>query len=181
MTGRQMWALAGLVLIGCSRPSSQPLFTPLTARTTGVTFTNLLAAEPGFNILDYLYFYDGGGVAIGDINNDSLPDLFFTGNQVPNRLYMNRGGWQFEDITHTAGIVSDSGTWSTGVTMADVNGDGWLDIYVCQVDYGIKRGHNRLYLNRTDGTFEESARRFGLDFRGLSTQAALFDYDRDGD
>ena len=181
MTGRQLWGLMGLLIVGCGRPATEPLFTTLTARKTGVAFTNSLAPEPGFTILDYLYFYDGGGVAIGDINNDSLPDLFFTGNQVPNRLYLNLGGWQFEDITGAAGVAAEADTWSTGVTMADVNGDGWLDIYVCQVDYGIKRGHNRLYINQQDGTFLESAQRYGLDFTGLSTQAAFLDYDLDGD
>ncbi|MDE2731086.1 MAG: VCBS repeat-containing protein [Bacteroidota bacterium] len=181
MTGRWLWGLMGLVAVGCGHPAEGPLFRSLSARTTGVTFTNRLVAEPGFTILDYLYFYDGGGVAIGDINNDSLPDLFFTGNQVPDRLYLNLGGWQFEDITSSADIAAEADSWSTGVTMADVNADGWLDIYVCQVDYGIKRGRNRLYINRQNGTFAESAQRYGLDFTGLSTQAAFFDYDLDGD
>ena len=181
MTGKQIPALIGLLLLGCGRPSTEPLFTGMSVRTTGVTFENTLRPEPDFNILDYLYFYDGGGVAIGDIDNDGLPDLFFTGNQVPNRLYKNLGNWQFEDITHTAGVNSEPGRWSTGVTMADVNGDHWLDLYVCQVDYGVKRGHNRLYINQKDGTFAEQSRRYGLDFSGLSTQAAFFDFDRDGD
>lgn len=181
MTSKWVWALAGLLWAGCARPSSEPLFTRLNSRVTGVMFSNTLAPEAGFNILDYLYFYDGGGVAIGDVNNDSLPDVFFTGNQVSNRLYLNRGSWQFEDVSEAAGVSSDPTSWSTGVTMADINGDGWLDIYVCQVDHGVKRGHNRLYINQKDGTFVEAARRYGLDFTGLSTQAAFFDYDRDGD
>ena len=181
MTGKWVWALLGFLWAGCARPSSEPLFTRLDGRVTGVTFTNTLSPESDFNILDYLYFYDGGGVAIGDVNNDSLPDVFLTGNQVSNRLYLNRGNWQFKDVSEAAGVGSDPNTWSTGVTMADINGDGWLDIYVCQVDHGTKRGHNRLYINRQDGTFVEAARRYGLDFIGLSTQAAFFDYDRDGD
>ena len=175
------YTLVGLLLVGCSHPAADSLFTRIDAQTSGVTFENTLTAEEGFNIIDYLYFYDGGGVAVGDINNDSLPDLFFTGNQVSNRLYLNKGNWRFEDITLAAGVASEPGTWSTGTTMADVNGDGWLDIFVCQVDYLTKRGHNRLYINERDGTFVESARSYGVDFTGLSTQAAFFDYDLDGD
>ena len=160
---------------------SGTLFTRLSPRETGVTFANTLVNEPGFNILDYLYFYDGAGVALGDINGDGLPDLFFVGNQVSNRLYLNKGSLRFEDISDAAGIVHRADEWSTGVTMADVNGDGWLDIYVCQVHHRTKGGHNLLYINGGDLTFSEEAAAYGLDFAGLSTQAAFFDYDRDGD
>lgn len=134
------------------------------------------------NILDYLYYYNGGGVAAGDINNDGLPDLYFTANtKGHNKLYLNKGNMQFEDITAKAGVAGLS-DWCSGVTMADVNGDGWLDIYVCAVSQklGLK-GRNQLFINDHDGTFTDSASEYGLDFSGYATQAAFFDYDNDGD
>ena len=133
------------------------------------------------NIFNYHNFYNGGGVAIGDINNDGKPDIFFTSNQQSNKLYLNKGNWKFEDITDKAGLASTH-KWHTGVTMADVNGDGWLDIYVCNA--GIVPGDdnsNELYINQQNGTFTEEAAQYGLNDKGLSTQAAFFDYDRDGD
>jgi hypothetical protein len=147
---------------------------------TGVTFVNRLPDDTAFNILTYLYFYDGGGVAVGDINNDGLPDLYFTANVGPNRLYLNKGNYQFEDITARAG-VADSVGWKTGVTMADVNGDGYIDIYVSGVDYLGRHGHNVLYINNGDGTFTDRTKEYGLAFSGFSTQALFFDYDGDGD
>ena len=175
------YVLASYVLVACQPDSPQTRFTLLDPAQTGVTFSNIIQDEPDFNILDYLYFYDGGGVAIGDVNNDGLEDIFFTGNQVSNRLYLNRGNFEFEDVSEKAGILQGDDSWSTGVTMADVNGDGWLDIYVCQVSYRSKTGRNLLYINNKDGVFTEQAESYGLDFQGLSTQAAFFDYDRDGD
>ncbi len=146
-----------------------------------VHFTNQLQESEDFNIIEYLYYYNGGGVAIGDVNNDGLPDLYFTGNQVPNKLYLNKGNLQFEDATAAAGLAG-TGDWKTGVTMADVNADGWLDIYVCQVGtYKNVSGRNELFINNQDGAFTERAGDFGLDFKGFSTQAAFFDYDIDGD
>src|SRR5260370_42092523 len=119
-----------LALAGCRGAVGRPtLFARLPPARTGVTFVNRLPDDTAFNILNYLYFYDGGGVAVGDINNDGLPDLSFTANVGPNRLYLNKGNYQFEDITERAG-VADSVGWKTGVTMADVNGDGYIDIYV---------------------------------------------------
>lgn len=176
-------AMACLLAWACApaTPDSETRFTRLAPSQTGVRFANTLEDEPEFNILDYLYFYDGAGVALGDLNRDGLPELFLTGNQVPNRLYLNTGNLRFEDITETAGILHEADHWSTGVTTADVNGDGWLDIYVCQVHHRSKRGHNLLYINNGDLTFSEEAAAYGLDFEGLSTQAAFFDYDRDGD
>ena len=169
-------------LLGCrSAPDGSTLFTLLDEKTTGISFTNTLTSEPEFNILDYLYFYDGAGVALGDIDKDGLDDIFFTSNQGSNRLYLNKGDFRFEDVSETAGITSEASEWSTGVTMADVNGDGWLDIYVCQVNYRNKTGRNQLFINNRDGSFTDEARAYGLDFEGLSTQAAFFDYDRDGD
>ncbi len=138
--------------------------------------------RPGFGILYYIYFYNGAGVATGDINNDGLPDIYFTANSKgTNKLYINRGGFQFEDITDKAG-VGGKADWCSGVTMADVNSDGFLDIYVSTVSsvHGLA-GHNELYINNRNGTFTESAEIYGLAFSGLSTQAAFFDYDHDGD
>ena len=133
-------------------------------------------------ILNYIYYYNGGGVAIGDINNDGLPDIYFTANSYGhNKLYLNKGNFEFEDITEKAGVAGTS-DWCTGVTMADVNGDGLLDIYVCAVanTHGFG-GHNELFINNGNGTFTESAAKYGLDFSGFSTQAVFFDYDHDGD
>jgi len=169
------------LLAGCSRPSEPTLFELMPEEHTGITFENTLISTDSLNILEYLYFYNGGGVAAGDINNDGLVDLYFAGNQVSNRLYLNKGNFQFEDITAAAGVSGAAG-WSTGVTMSDINGDGLLDIYVCQVgDYKGIKGKNRLYINQGGGKFEDKAEEYGLDFVGFSTQAAFFDYDRDGD
>lgn len=170
-----------ILLIGCSGNKPEPLFRLIPSSESGVAFKNQVTSTPDFNILEYLYFYNGGGVAIGDINNDGLDDLFFTSNQDQNKLYLNKGNLQFQDITSTAGIAGN-GSWSTGVTMADVNADGLLDIYVSQVgDYKGAQGRNELYINNGDQTFKESAEAYGLAFKGFSTQAAFFDYDLDGD
>ena len=181
------WAVLGVGIFGfsCAKKEAEPIIDPLfelkKPEQTGLRFENLLTSTPEANILEYLYFYNGGGVAAGDIDNDGLIDLYFTGNQVPNKLYRNKGNFQFEDITESAGVSGDGG-WSTGVTMADVNGDGFLDIYVSQVgDYGSIKGQNKLYMNLGAGKFKESASEFGLDFKGFSTHAVFFDYDRDGD
>lgn len=168
---------------GCTRGvgDHDKLFSLLDERETHVGFVNRITDEADFNILEYLYFYDGGGVAVGDVNNDGLLDIFLTANQASNTLYLNRGELEFEDVTATANVGGSEEDWSTGVAMADVNGDGWLDLYVCQVNYKNKKGHNLLYVNNQDGTFSEQSQAYGLDFEGLSTQAAFFDYDRDGD
>ncbi|WP_297336776.1 VCBS repeat-containing protein [Algoriphagus sp.] len=173
---------AGLIFFSCQEaPKAPPLFELLPGDQTGISFSNELTSSSELNILEYLYFYNGGGVAAGDINNDGLIDLYFTGNQVPNRLYLNQGKLKFRDITDSAGVSGDGG-WSTGVTMADVNGDGLLDIYVCQVGnfLGLS-GKNKLYINQGNETFKEVAQEYGLDFQGFGTHAAFFDYDRDGD
>lgn len=161
--------------------AGKTLFQLQDASRTGIDFENKLRYDAAFNIFTYRNFYQGGGVAAGDINNDGLPDLFFTGNQVDNRLYLNKGNFQFEDITAKAGIHK-TGKWSTGVCMADVNGDGWLDIYVC--NSGTVKGdsrHNELYINNHNGTFTERAAEYGIADGGYSTHAAFFDYDHDGD
>jgi hypothetical protein len=148
---------------------------------THIDFINQLNFDPQFNIFTYRNFYDGGGVALGDINNDGLIDIFFTSNMGANRLYLNKGNFQFEDITEKAGIVKN-GRWSTGVTMADVNGDGLLDIYVCNSGNipGDNR-HNQLFINNGDLTFTDKAEQYGIADGGYSIHAAFFDYDHDGD
>ena len=167
-------------LVGCGRAREPQLFEPLSPERTGVTFVNRLPDDTAFNILTYMYFYDGGGVAVGDVNNDGLPDLYFTSNVGPNRLYLNKGDYRFEDVTERAGVADPDG-WKTGVTMADVNGDGYVDIYVSAVDVLTMHGHNVLYINNGDGTFTDRTKEYGLDFAGFSTQALFFDYDGDGD
>lgn len=151
------------------------------ASFTGVDFQNQIVEDTTFNFLNYLYYYNGGGVAVGDINNDGLDDLFFTSNQNENKLYLNKGEFRFEDITASAGMVHVDSSWSTGAAMADVNGDGWMDIYVSNVNYLSRKGKNQLYINNGDGTFTEKGEEYGLDFEGYSVQAAFFDYDKDGD
>ncbi|MGH2564516.1 MAG: FG-GAP repeat domain-containing protein, partial [Ginsengibacter sp.] len=154
----------------------------LSSSTTHIDFVNNLEPNDSLGILNYIYYYNGGGVAIGDINNDGLPDIYFTANSKGhNKLYLNKGDFKFEDITDKAGVAG-SADWCTGATMADVNGDGLLDIYVCVVanKHGLK-GRNELFINNGNGTFTESAARYGLDFSGYSTQAVFFDYDHDGD
>ncbi len=172
--------LAALSLAGCGRTREPQLFERLPPDRTGVTFANRLPDDTAFNILKYMYYYDGGGVAVGDVNNDGLPDLYFTSNVGPNRLYLNKGNYRFEDVTERAG-VADADGWKTGVTMADVNGDGYIDIYVSAVDFLTMHGHNVLYINNGDGTFTDRTKEYGLDFAGFSTQALFFDYDGDGD
>ena len=148
---------------------------------TGITFKNILSETEEFNILTYGYIYNGGGVSVGDINNDGLQDLYFTGSMVGSRLYLNKGDFEFEEIAQKAGVFAE-GLWNTGTTMADVNADGLLDIYVCRsaaID-DFKR-KNLLFINNGDLTFTEKAAEYGIDDAGYSTQGAFFDYDRDGD
>ncbi len=172
-------------LAACKQTKEQPkdsLFAKLDSANTNIRFVNRLTEKMGkLSIVDYLYYYNGAGVAAGDVNNDGLTDLFFVSNQQKNKLYLNKGNFQFEDISAQAGIEGFA-DWKTGGTMADVNGDGWLDIYVCAVgDFKGLEGANELYINNGDGTFAEKGADYGLDFTGFSTQAAFFDMDHDGD
>ena len=153
---------------------------------TGINFNNKLTATPKLNILTYLYYYNGAGVASGDFNNDGLIDLYFTGNQVLDKLYLNKGNFKFEDITEKTGLNNSDG-WTTGTTLVDINNDGLLDIYICKVgDYNDIKGRNLLYINQglsQDGIplFTENAKAYNLDIVSFSTQSAFFDYDLDGD
>lgn len=174
---------ATLLLTGCyaGADNRTHLFQSLPASSTGVTFVNELEDTPSFNMVNYLNFYNGAGVAVGDINNDNLPDLYFTSNVGPNQLYLNRGGMRFENITEQAGVAGE-GNWTTGVTMVDINADGYLDIYVSALGgYHDRVGRNQLFINNGDATFREEAKAYGLDFIGYGQQAAFFDYDLDGD
>ena len=166
--------------------SGSPTFRLLEADKTGLDFSNDLPVDLEMNIFKYMYYYNGGGVGVGDLNNDGLQDIFFSGNRVANKLYLNKGAMKFEDITAKAGIapVKD---WSNGVAIADVNQDGFLDIYVSVVgNYLTMQSHNKLYICKgigADGipTYEEKSKDFGLDLVGFGTQATFFDYDLDGD
>lgn len=170
------------LLLNACRENDTTLFTRLDESRTGINFRNLLQEDnPDFNILAYPYFYNGSGVAVGDINNDGLPDLCFTGNMVKNRLFINKGDFNFEDITAQSHIADKEG-WCTGVTMVDINNDGWLDIYICRSGLpNTSYRRNLLFINNHDLTFTERAAEYGLDDPGYSTQAAFFDYDKDGD
>ena len=174
--------LLGLAIACAPKEKNEPaLFQKVDAQVSGVNFTNELVYDDEFNIYTYRNFYNGGGVAIGDIDNDGLDDIYFTGNRQPNKLYRNLGNLKFEDISEKAGVAGQKG-WSTGVSLADINGDGFLDIYVCNsgdIDGDDKR--NELFINQGDGTFSEEAEIYGLADKGFSTHAAFFDYDRDGD
>lgn len=162
-------------------PPPDPLFVQLPASETGLNFTNEVEDGSEYNILTYRNFYNGGGIAIGDINNDQLPDVLLTANLGESKLFLNKGHFKFEDITSSAGIRAKKG-WRTGVTMADVNADGWLDIYIC--NSGDIKGddrENELYINQKNNSFKEQAKEFGLNDRGFTTHISFFDYDLDGD
>lgn len=175
-----------LVLVGCTQDTeteneNETMFRLMPADSTGIDFSNDLSYDEHFNVFTYRNYYNGGGVGIGDINNDGLNDIYFTSNQGANKLYLNKGDFQFEDITKKAGVTGNRG-WSTGVTMVDINADGWLDIYVN--NSGDIKGddkQNELFINNQDGTFSEKAPEYNLADNGLSTQTAFFDYDNDGD
>ena len=157
-------ACIAMLLVSCTSKKEEttskeiePLFSLLPSTETGLTFVNQVENQKNFNIFKYRNFYNGGGVAIGDINNDGLPDIYLTGNMVPNRLYLNKGNLKFEDISETAGIMGNK-PWSTGVVMVDINQDGLLDIYVSNAGNMEGNNHdNDLYINNGDLTFTEKA------------------------
>ena len=181
MLHRLRFLFLAFLATGCGSTDNSQLFTRLDKDHTHIDFQNTLFDGESLNVLNYIYFYNGGGVAIGDINNDGLPDILFTGNMVHNRLFVNKGNFTFEDITEKSGIAAAQG-WCTGATMVDINGDGKLDIYICRsADANAAQRKNLLYINNGDGTFTEKAHEYGLDDEGFSTQAAFFDYDKDGD
>ncbi|MEM9847311.1 MAG: VCBS repeat-containing protein, partial [Bacteroidota bacterium] len=164
-------------------PTVAPKFQQIEAAQSGITFSNTITPNVATkeNLFDFDFFYNGAGVGIADLNNDGLPDIFFCGNQVENKLYLNQGDLKFKDISETAGINAGK-AWSNGVTFADLNADGWLDIYVSQGGpYEQDRRANLLFINQKDNTFREAAAEYGLADQGISTQAAFFDFDQDGD
>jgi hypothetical protein len=173
-----------VLFFSCSKELENPKtrFSLLNARNTNIHFKNVVEETAAFNFLNYTYIYNGGGVAVIDINNDGLEDLFFTSNQASNKLYLNQGGFEFKDITKKAKVADPTG-WTTGVTVVDVNNDGWLDLYVCKS--GSLNSHskrrNKLFINQKNNSFKEQAKAYGLNHFGFSTQAYFFDFDTDGD
>ena len=157
------------------------LYTRLSSAETGVTFNNKIKDDKDKNILLYANFYGGAGVGVGDFNNDGLQDLYFAGNIVGDKLYFNLGNFKFKDVTKSAGIVDDKG-WSSGVVVADINNDGFLDIYVTKelYDHQPELRTNRLYVNQGDGTFVEKAAEFGIANTERTRNATFFDYNKDG-
>lgn len=172
---------SAVILISSCKNETKTLFTLQDNATIGVDFSNQLQDKKGTNVFTFRNYYNGGGVAIGDVNNDGLNDVYLTSNQGENQLLINKGNWKFENVTEKAGVKGTK-YWSTGVTMVDINNDGWLDIYVC--NSGNANGsetENELFINQKDGTFKDEAKAYGLADAGLSTHAVFFDYDGDGD
>jgi len=176
-----------VILISCSNPKEKSLatnvlFEKVESDQSNIHFKNKVTEDLYFNFLNYSYIYNGAGVAVGDINNDGLEDIYFSSNQETNKLYLNKGNFEFKDVTSSSGTKDDNG-WTTGVSMIDINNDGWLDIYVCKS--GSLDSHelrkNKLYINQKNETFKESASEYGLDHFGFSVQAYFFDYDKDND
>src|SRR5213596_3552575 len=172
-----------MAVMSCGRPSAgdRPLFRLLSPAQTGVTFANTIATTDSVNVQTDVYLYNGGGVAVGDIDNDGLPDIFFAGNMVSSRLYLNKGNMRFEDITESAGVKTDR--WATGATMVDINNDGYLDIYVSVSGSEGSKGQDRanlLFINNGDRTFTEAATQYGVADTGFTTHAVFLDYNGDG-
>src|SRR6266705_3979899 len=169
------------LLDACHRPRERPLFTRLDPAHTGVSFANTISTNDSVNMQSEIFIYNGAGVAVGDIDNDGLPDLFFTGNMVSSRLYLNKGDMRFEDITERAGVKTDR--WATGATMVDINNDGYPDIYVSVSRSEGSKGKDRanlLFINNGDHTFTETAARYGITDTSFTTHAVFLDYNGDG-
>lgn len=175
-----LFILLTSLLFNCQK--AEHLFDPISSARSGIHFNNKLSPNTELNAFTFTNFYNGGGVGVGDFNHDGLPDLFFTGNQISSALYLNQGNFQFRDISESAGIKTDR--WCSGVSIIDINQDGWDDIYVSVAQGpGLKNSHNLLFINqkKTNPSFIESASAYGLDYDGFTTQSAFFDYDLDGD
>lgn len=165
----------------CEETDSSKMFSLLSPSNTEINFKNILQESEEFNVFEYGYLYNGGGVSIGDLNNDGLSDIYFTGNMVGSHLYINQGNLEFKEIAKKAGVLAQ-GLWNTGTTMADVNADGFLDIYVCRsAAKDPTKRKNLLFINNQDLTFTEKAEEYGIADSGYSTQGSFFDYDKDGD
>ncbi|MEL4306692.1 VCBS repeat-containing protein [Joostella sp. CR20] len=169
----------------CACNKEKKLFSYLKSSHTNINFNNRLTSTPSLNILNYLYYYNGAGVAVADFNNDGWIDIYFTANQTEDKLYLNQQNFKFQDITKPAGI-NNANNWTTGVTIVDINNDGWLDIYVSKVGSLSKNSHNLLYVNQGLNenkipTFKEESKKYGLAISSFATQAVFFDYDLDGD
>src|SRR5678809_1622386 len=182
----QYFVLSFIILFSSCRNENKTLFTEISSSHSHINFRNDIKENEDYNILTYEYLYNGGGVAVGDLNNDGLTDIMFTGNMTSNKLYLNKGNFEFEDITNKAGIGGRL-KWKTGVVMSDVNGDGLLDMYICYSGPGTDAERaNELYINngvkKGIPTFTESAKQYGLDAPGTyTTTASFFDMDNDGD
>ena len=177
---RFIYLFFAFLFFSCNEKKENTLFTLV--ENSHINFQNTITETKNLNVFNYRNFYNGGGVAVGDLNNDGLPDVFFTANQGANKLYLNKGNLEFEDISVKSGF-GEKKQWSTGVVFVDINGDGWLDIYVCNAGnmFNPELRKNQLFINNHDLTFTESAAKYGLDNDGYSTQASFFDYDLDGD
>jgi hypothetical protein len=173
-------------LIGSCKKESNTLFRLLPAAETGITFNNIIQDNDSFNILSYEYIYNGGGVGVADFNNDGFQDVFFSGNLVDNKLYLNKGSLHFEDVSATANIANN-GRWCSGVTVVDINNDGWMDVYITATMRADSAGRKNMLLIHKGlneqglPVFEDQAAKYGVEVQGYSVAAAFFDYDRDGD
>ena len=176
------WLVALLALAACRGSEKEAaLFRLLSPEQTGVTFANTISTSDSLNVQTDVYVYNGAGVAVGDIDNDGLPDIFFAGNMVTSRLYLNKGNMRFEDITERAGVTTKR--WATGASMVDINNDGLLDIYVSVSGPEWSKPEERanlLFVNNGNRTFTEAAAQFGVDDKGFTTHSVFLDYDGDG-